>query len=158
MGFHPGRRLTGDAGDDSSPVVTPREYIALLSRAIERVRQTPGRRCDSYARGVAHLGSGQPNSAIRAFDSFVRRCPDDPTGHRMLGLAHLAAGHFEPGFRHLVLALKILRREVRSTVSLRESLRLQLEAGLVRLLLLPLCGRLDQRAAMSRLMRENLIL
>ncbi len=158
MGFHLRRHLTGDPTDDSSPVVTPREYVSLLSHAVESVRQTSVRRRDTYVCGVAHLASGQPNSAVHSFGSFVRLYPDDPLGHRMLGLAHLAAGHFVPGFRHLVLALKILRREVRSPHSLRESLRLQLEAGLVRVFLFSLCARLDQRAAMNRLMLENLAL
>ena len=158
MGFYLGRRRAGDPTDDPSPVVTPREYVSLLSNAIESVLQTPAKGCDSYERGVAHLASGRPNAAVHAFASFVRLYPDDPVGHRMLGIAHLAAGHFVTGFKHLVLALKILRREVRLPIPLHETVRLQLEAGLVRLVLLPLCGRLGQRAAMSRLMFESLAL
>jgi hypothetical protein len=155
MGFHLARRPTGDPTDNLIPVVTPREYSALLFSAIESVLQTPARTCDSYKRGVAHLVSGRPNSAVHAFSSFVRLYPDDPTGHRMLGLAHLAAGHFVAGFGHLVLAWKILRRDARSPGPLRKSVRLQLEAALVRLFLLPLYGRLGQRAAINRLMFES---
>src|SRR5713226_3137701 len=158
MGFYLGRRRTGDPTEDPSPIVTPWEYVSLLSDAIESGLQTPARRSDCYERGVAHLASGRPNSAVHAFGSFVRLYPGDPVGHRMLGFAHLTAGHFVAGFGHLVLALKILRRDGQLPLPLRERLRLQLEAGLVRLLLLPLCGRLGDRAAVNQLMFESLAL
>lgn len=130
--------------------------MSLLSRAVERVVVTPGTRRDSYERGVFHLAAGRPTSAVRAFHSFVSVYPDDPAGHRMLGAAHLAAGHLVAGFTHLVLALKILRQDVRLPIPLRETIRLQLEAGLVRLLLLPLCRRLGHGDAADRLMLESL--
>ncbi len=158
MGFCQDPRRTGHPPVDPSPAVTPREYISLLSNAITNVLQAPPRRVDGYERGVAHLASGRFNAAVRAFDSFVCLHPNDPVGHRMLGLAHLAAGHFVVGARHLVFALKILRRDVRAPVPLPESLRLQLEAALARLLLLPLCGRLGHRDAVNRLMLESLAL
>ncbi len=154
MGFYLGPQRAGDL----TPVVTPREYVALLSNAIEKVAQTSARRCDSYESGVAHLAAERPGAAVDAFDSFVHLYPDDPVGHRMLGLAHLAAGHFVAGFEHLVFALKILRRDVWLPIPLCESFRLHLEAGLVRLLLLPLCGRLGHRDSVNRLIFEGLVL
>ena len=154
MGFYLPSRQKGDL----NPVITPREYVFLLRNAIERVVQAPVRGCDGYERGVADLAAGRPSSAVDAFDRFVHRYPEDPVGHRMLGLAHLAAGHFKLGLAHLTLALKILKRDVGMPIPLCESLRLQLEAGLIRLLLLPLCMRLGLRASVSRLIAEGLVL
>src|SRR5260370_28839692 len=108
MGLYLGRGRAGEPTDDPSPVVTPREYVSLLSNAIESVLQTPAKGCDSYERGVAHLASGRPNAAVHAFASFVRLYPDDPVGHRMLGLAHLAAGHFLTRVKHRSRACEIL--------------------------------------------------
>ncbi len=156
MGFYLGPHRMSDRTDE--PVVTPREYVSLLSSAIERVVQTSGRRCDAYERGVAHLVAGRPRAAVHALTGFVRLYPDDPVGHRMLGLAHLGAGRFVAGFGHLVIALKILRRRVRSNMPLRDSLDLYLEAALVRLLLLPLCGKLGHREAVNQLMFESFVL
>ena len=153
MGFCLPSRQKGDL----NPVVTPREYVLVLFEAIEVV-QASVRRCDGYERGVADLAAGRPSSAVGAFDRFVHLYPEDPVGHRMLGLAHLAAGHFKPGFLHLARALKILRRDVGVPIPLVESLRLQLEAGLIRLLLLPLCKRLGLRASVNRLIVEGWVL
>jgi hypothetical protein len=154
MGFYLPSRQKGDL----NPVITPREYVLLLGDAIEQVVQAPVRSRNSYKRGVADLAAGRARSAVDAFDRFVHRNPKDPVGHRMLGLAHLAAGHFKPGFLHLALALKILRRDVGLPLPLAESLRLELEAGLIRLLLLPLCMRLGLRASVNRLLSEGLVL
>ena len=155
MGLYLGPRRAGDLTDDPSPVVTPREYISLFSSAIRSVSRAPKGKGDGYQRGVACFAAGQPDLAVRAFARLVRLHPDDPAGHRMLGLAHLGAGNSAGGFRHLGLALKILRRDVQMANRLRESLRLQLEAGLVRLFLLPLCARSGDRAALNRLIAES---
>jgi hypothetical protein len=141
-----------------NPVITPREYSLLFRNAIERVVQAPLRSCDGYERGAADLAAGRPSSAVAAFDRFVHRYPDDPVGHRMLGLAHLATGHFELGLAHLTVALKIVKRDVSVPLPLCESLRLQLEAGLIRLLLLPLCTRLGLRTFVDRLIAESFVL
>jgi hypothetical protein len=154
MGFYLPSRQKGDL----NPVITPREYVVLLRNAIERVVQAPVRGRDGYERGVADLAAGRPSSAVDAFARFVHRYPEDPVGHRMLGLAHLAAGHFKLGLAHLTLALKILKRDVGMPIPLCESLRLQLEAGLIRLLLLPLCMRLGLRASVTRLIAEGFVL
>jgi hypothetical protein len=154
MGFYLPSRQKGDL----NPVITPREYVSLLRNAVEQVVQASGRRSEGYERGVADLAAGQPSSAVDAFDRFVHRYPEDPVGHRMLGLAHLAAGHFKLGLAHLTLALKILKRDGGLPIPLCESLRLQLEAGLIRLLLLPLCVRLGLRGSVSRLLSEGLVL
>lgn len=155
MGYFIPYRI-GDLADE--PAVTPREYVSALYRSIERVVQNASRECATYERGIALLAAGRPHAAVHAFASFVRLCPEDPVGHRMLGQAHLGAGHFLTGLRHLVIALKILRRDAGTTATLRDGLRLHLEAALVRLLLLPLCGRLGHREAVKQLMLESLTL
>ena len=154
MGFY----LPSRQKDDLNPVVTPREYVLLLRGAIERVVQAPVRSCDGYKHAVAELSAGRSSSAVDAFDCFVHRHPEDPVGHRMLGLAHLGAGHFKLGSAHLILALKILKRDVSVSTPLGESLRLQLEAGLIRLVLLPLCMRLGLRGSVNWLIAEGLVL
>ena len=155
MGYFVPHRI-GDLAD--APTVTPREYAGALYSAIERVVQNAPRECAAYERGIALLVAGRPNAAARAFASFVRRCPEDPVGHRMLGHAHLGAGHVVAGLGHLVIALRILRRDAATRMTLRDGLRLHLEAALVRLLLLPLYGRLGDREAVKQLMLETLTL
>jgi hypothetical protein len=154
MGYFVPHRI-GDLADE--PAVTPREYGCALYSALQRVVQNAPRECAAYERGIALLVAGRPNAAARAFASFVRRCPEDPVGHRMLGHAHLGAGHVVAGLGHLVIALRILRRDAATRMTLRDSLRL-LKAALVRLLLLPLCGRLGDREAVKQLMFESLTL
>ncbi len=154
MGFYLPARQKGDL----NPVITPREYLFLLGDAIEQVVHAPGGSRGGYKRGVAELSAGRSTSAIDAFDRFVHRYPEDPIGHRMLGLAHLGAGHFKLGLAHLILALKILKRDASMPIPLGESLRLHLEAGLIRLLLLPLCMRLGLRGSVNWLIVEGLVL
>jgi hypothetical protein len=155
MGYFVPHRI-GDLADE--PAVTPREYGCALYSALQRVVQNAPRECAAYERGIALLVAGRPNAAARAFASFVRLCPENPVGHRMLGQAYLGAGHFVTGLGHLVIALRILRRDEGTTITLRDGLRLHLEAALVRLLLLPLCGRLGDREAVKQLMFESLTL
>jgi hypothetical protein len=155
MGYFVPHRI-GDLA--AEPAVTPREYGSALYSAIEQVVQNSPRGYAAYERGIALLVAGRPHAATRAFTSFVRLRPEDPVGHRMLGLAHLNAGHFVAGLGHLVIALKILRHDAGTTMTLRDSLRLHLEAALVRLLLLPLCERLGDREAVKRLMFESFTL
>ena len=154
MGFY----LHSRQKDDLNPVLTPREYVSLLGNAIERVVQAPVRSCDTYKRGMAEFAAGRSSSAVEAFDRFVHRYPEDPVGHRMLGLAHVGVGHFKLGLAHLILALKILKRDVSAPTPVDESLRLQLEAGLIRLLLLPVCMRLGLRGSVNWLIAEGLVL
>ena len=155
MGYFVPHRIGGLADE---PAVTPREYVSQLYSAIEQVVETAARDYATYEGGIALLAAGRPHAAAHAFARFVRLCPEDPVGHRMLGVAHLGAGHLVAGLRHLVIALKILRREAVTTRTLRDCLRLHLEAALVRLLLLPLCGRLGHREAVRQLMVESLTL
>jgi len=155
MGYFVPHRIS-DLAD--GPTVTPREYVSALYSAIDGVIQNAPRQRAPYERGIAFLVTGRPHAATRAFARVVRLCPEDPAGHRMLGLAHLGTGHLVTGFGHLVTALKILRRDARMARPLRDSLRLHLDAALVRLLLLPVCGRLGHRDAVERLMVESFTL
>jgi hypothetical protein len=154
MGFH--RR-----SEQMHPVITPREYVFVLGIALEDVARGPVGRGRGYQHGAACLAAGQPELAVEAFRRFLRRHPRDPFGHRMLGLAYLGAGQFKQGFAHLVLALKFLTTHGAHgelSIPLCEGLRFQLEAGMVRLLLLPLCMRLGLHASAAQLIIANLAL
>ena len=140
---------------DCVSTVTPREYISVVSSVVQSVRQN--RVPESYVRGVGCLAAGQSGgAAIRALSDLVRQRPGDARAHRLLGMAHLSAGHLKIALRHLATALRLLRCEVGASLSLRETLRAQLECARLRLVLLPLCVRLGANAAVRQLTLDSL--
>lgn len=143
---------------DCAATVTPREYISVVSSVVRHLRQSSASASDSYVRGVDCLAVGHSGAAIRALSDLVRQRPDDATAHRLLGMAHLSAGHLKIALRHLVTALRILRCEIEASLSLRQTLQAHLESARLRLVLLPLCVRLGADAAVRQLILDSLML
>ncbi len=157
MGYYLGSHRVGLMGT-LGPILTPREYLSVLAQAARCVIQSPERLPVECQRGMAHLAGGRTSAALSAFSTVLRRLPRDPTVHRMVGIAHLSAGHVGAGLGHLALALEIRRHETRASVSLYEALCTQLELALLRLVLLPLYARAGQRDAVKRLTVESLLI
>ncbi len=134
-----------------TPSVTWREYLGALAVATERSPVGAGAR-----RGAARqLREGPHQPTLTALSEWVHRHPADEAAHRLLGLTHLACGQLERAARHLDIALRIVRLQSRSAVELADALRLQIEAAKLRLVLIPLYGRLGKRAQAQALVGES---
>jgi hypothetical protein len=149
MGLHrPGP--PGTTCEPLSPSITWREYSSALASVTGNTRDgtlAPG------APVLPQRGRGRNDTTSAALTERVRRSPWDPAAHRMLGLAHLAAGRDAAALRHLGIAYRLVGCDARHAVGLPEALRVQCEAALLRLALIGLytrLGRADRAYALAQ--------
>jgi hypothetical protein len=138
------------------PVVTPREYLEAVDRALDSLSGEPWGA--AYEDGLKDLVGGRPVRAACVFSALLERRPGDPTLHRMLGISYLRAADARLGARHLEIALMLLGRAAAAApgISLYRSLQIEFEASVVRLALTAAYERLGHRAGMIRcLLTQN---
>jgi hypothetical protein len=152
MGLHlPGTRET--TGEPLNPSITWREY----SSALASVTPSGDIRGGTLALGAPmppDRGHGVDETTSAVLAARIRRRPRDPAAHRMLGLAHLAAGRDAAAVRHLETAYRLVGCDARLAVGLPEALRVQCEAALLRLALMGLYTRLGRADRAYSLARE----
>jgi hypothetical protein len=74
----------------------------------------------------------------------------------MLGVAYSHAGRLSAAARHLETALALLKRDASDHSSLNSAIRIQLDAALIRVALLPIYASRGQHDALRRLATEAL--
>jgi hypothetical protein len=156
MGFYYGSRRLEPSSQGIGPVMTAREYTTLLASALRMVIDRSPRESDTYRPWVAEPASA--SSLLEGLSRRVRHNPADPTGHRMLGIVHLASGNGKPAIRHLEIATNILLARIATKSCLYHTFTARLELALLLPVLLPLCRRLGKRGTAHRLLREVLLL
>jgi hypothetical protein len=130
------------------PVITPREYILLLSGAMRTVAS-----CTSLGSDVSRSGARGTVAISTLIEGLSRRLqhrPEDASTHRMLGIAELHAGNGQAAIRHLTIAMKMLLAQT-TTECLQQSLYARVELALLFPILMRLCLRLGRRATVRRL-------
>jgi len=152
MGFYCGSR---PSAQEDGPVITPREYAALLASAISMVAPGALQQSDSYRRGAADAAA--ISGLLERLTRQARRHPGDPTTHRRLGIAYLFAGNYKPAVRHLEIAVNILFARATTSACLSHSLCARLELALLLPVLLPLCLQLGKREMARRLVNDVLL-
>ena len=130
-----------------SPTVTRQEYLGAVDQAFEALSGEKRRGIEDDALG--DLVAGRPLCAIRAFSSLLARRPDDATLHRLIGMSYSCAGNARLAACHLEIALMLLTRATACRTSLLRSLRIELEASVVRLALMAAYRRLGHRAGVA---------
>jgi hypothetical protein len=95
----------------------------------------------------------RPARAAEVLSGLV--VPNDASAHRLLGIAYLNQGKFEAAVKHLEIALGFLRREAAIERGLHDTLRIQCQAALLRLLLLQLHIRLGHGETARFLVEEG---
>ena len=153
MGFHYGSPRRPLCADDIGLIITPREYIRLLSGATRTVISATPQGSDTCRSGAP------PAVAISTLIKGLRRRlqhrPEDSTTHRMLAIAELHAGNGQTALRHLTIAVNRLLAPTAGEC-LRQSLHARVELALLLPLLMRLCLRLGRRATARRLLRALL--
>jgi len=147
MGFYYGSARRSLSSDDIGPIITPREYIHLLSGATRMVISATPQGSDTCRSGAAAVAI---SALIKRLRRRLHHRPEDGTTHRMLAIAELHAGNCETAVRHLAIAVNILLAPTTSE-SLRESLYARVELALLLPILMRLCLRLGRRATARRL-------
>ncbi len=135
-------------GVPMSPVVTRREYLNAVYRALDSLSHE--RRGTAYNAALEDLVGGRAVRAACVFSSLLERRPDGPTLYRMLGISYFRAGNARLAARHLEIALMLLTRAATPGISLLRSLRIEFEASVVRLALMAAYERLGHRAGVIR--------
>jgi len=130
-----------------SPVVTRREYLDMVDLALDSLSRERGM---AYEDALEDLVEGRPAWATGVLSSLLERRPDDPTLHRVLGIGYFHAGNARLAACHLETALMLLGRAAVPGISLLRSLRIELEASVVRLALMAAYKRLGHRAGVIR--------
>lgn len=130
------------------PAVTRREYLNAVHRAFDSLSRE--RRGTAYDAALVDLVGGRPVRAACIFSALLQRRPNDPTLHRMLGVSCFRAGNPRLAARHLEIALMLLMRATTPDISLLRSLRIELEASVVRLALMAAYERVGHRAGVIR--------
>ncbi len=154
MGFYYGSARLHPSSEDSCMVITPREYTQLFRGATRAVIS-----CGPHESDIDHSGTARAVASpglIETLSRRVRQWPEDPTTHRMLAIAYLAAGHCRPALRHLEIAVNMLLAQ-RTKGGLRESLYARVELAVLLPVLIPLCVRLGKQATARRLVSELLL-
>ena len=150
MGFYYGSTQLKRSSDEIRPIVTPREYTALLAEALGTVIRGRPQESDTYRRGVAAAAAA--SGLLEGLSRQVCLHPDDPTEHRSLAIAHLYAGNRKPAFRHLEVAVNILLGQAATRGSLYRALSARVGLALMLPMVLPLCRRLGKRQTARRLL------
>ncbi len=157
MGFYRGSPTTRSVLEDLACTLTPREYVSVLSGAIETLGRLPLNRCRIFQRVALYLAAGRFHQAIKALWGLVRRQPEDATAHRLLGMALLGAGQIKTGLFHLETARGLLMSS-NTDASLSGTLRTQLGVALLRLVLVSAYASMSDKGAVKRLALEALSL
>jgi hypothetical protein len=155
VGFFFGADAERALGEDLSPTVTAGEYLEAMTAVVEELAEAPRGRCHTCLPGLRALAAGLAGRATLVFSAHVRRHPSDEHAYRLLGLAHLSWGNERLAARHLEVALSLLRRRAGRAMSLRDRLRVQCEAALLRIVLIRLYSRLGEVQAARWLAREG---
>ena len=128
MGFHYGSPRRPLCADDIGLIITPREYIRLLSGATRTVISATPQGSDTCRSGAP------PAVAISTLIKGLRRRlqhrPEDSTTHRMLAIAELHAGNGQTALRHLTIAVNRLLAPTTGEC-LRQSLHARVELALL---------------------------
>jgi hypothetical protein len=140
------------SSDYDSLALTSREFTEFVASALRSV--IGARDSDTYQPGVADRAGRATRAKLAA---HARAYPEDATGHRMLGVAHLSAGNVEQGSRHLVVAAELLLRQCDAARTLQATLRGHLELKLVGVVLVPVGLRRGMTASVHRLLTEVLL-
>lgn len=154
MGSYHGSARRAFSSDDIGPIITPREYVRLLSGATRMViSATPQGSDTCRSSGAAALGI---STLITGLRRRLQHRPLDGTTHRMLGIAELHAGNRETAVRHLAIAVgRLLAPSI--SQCLRQSLCARVELALLLPILMRLCLGLGRRATARRLVRAWLL-
>ncbi len=137
-------------GVSISPVVTPREYLDAVTRALDSLSPECERRGAAYARPSRISWGAELCGRPVSSHCCLERKPDDPTLHRMLGISYARAGNARLAVGHLTMALGLLERAPTPGLSLVHSLRIEFEASMVRLALMAAYEQLGHRAGLIR--------
>ena len=148
MGFYYGSTRRPLSSDDIGPIITSREYIRLLSGAVQMVTSATLQGSDSFRASPG--GTVAISSLVEGLRRQLRDRPQDGTAHRMLAIAELHAGNCERAIRHLAVAVKMLLSPSPSPC-LRRSLYTRVELALLLPILIRLCCRLGRRTTAHRL-------
>ena len=154
MGFYYGSPRRSLSSDDIGPIITPREYIRLLSGATRMVISASPQGSDTCRSGAAAAVAISP--LIKGLRRRLHHRPEDGTTHRMLAIAELHAGNCETAVRHLAVAVNILLTPTTSE-SLQHSLYARVEFALLLPILMRLCLRRGRRATARRLLSAWLL-
>lgn len=158
MGFYFQCERRRGLTDDLSPTITPGEYVSTLSSVIRTLAGSPSPRCQRHQVRLRYLAVASPQSVAHIFSDVIQREPNNQPAHRLLGIAHLSQGNLTAAVKHLEIALGLLRREARGRAGLYDTLRIQCERALLRLLLVPLYMKLGQVVAARSLLIEGQVL
>ena len=148
MGFYYGSTRRSISSDDIGPIITPREYICLLSGAIQMVTSATPQDSDTFR--ASEAGTVAISSLLERLRSRLRDRPQDGTAHRMLAIAEFHAGNPDRAIHHLAVALK-MRLSPSPSRCLRQSLYARVELALLFPILIRLCCRPGRRARARRL-------
>ncbi|HEV8641741.1 MAG TPA: hypothetical protein VGV13_11640 [Methylomirabilota bacterium] len=157
MGFYLGFRGLHQLPEELSPVITPCEFVAALSKAIRAIVDDGQCRSWAYEEAIRAVLQRRPGVAVRAFSRLLSAAPFDHVVYRMLALAQLYAGNPEGAMQNLKISLALSRHGATIAPSLGCALRVHLHGSLARLALLLIHGRLGQRDAARGLALEGLI-
>ena len=153
MGFYYGSMRRALPADDIGPIITPREYIRVLSGATWMVISATPQGSDTCRSGAA--AAVAIATLIEGLRRRLQHRPEDGTTHRMLAIAELHAGNCEAAVRHLAIAVNS-RLAPTTSACLRQSLYARVELALLLPILMRLCLRLGRRATARRLLRALL--
>jgi hypothetical protein len=152
MGFYYASKQHRPTSDGAGPVITPREYVALLACAM---RGVIGPQASDTRPGVAETAAA--SDRLEDLSQRVRRHPREAAAHRMLAIAHLQAGNRRSALRHLEIAVSILLAQAALRGCLHRSLSARLELARLIPVLIPLCLQLGKRDTVRRLLGEVLL-
>ncbi len=155
MGFFFGADEERALGEDLSPTITAGEYLSAMAGVLEAWVEAPRGRCHTYGAGFRALAAGLAGRATVFFSAHLQQHPSDEHAYRLLGLAHLSWGNDRLAVKHLEMALGLLRRKAAQAMALRDILRLQCEAALLRTVLIRLYSKLGDVQAARWLVREG---
>jgi hypothetical protein len=137
------------------PIVTQREYLHAVDRVLDAVAHESERRGPVFRHALEHLVAGRPRRAVRLFALLVERQPHDAALHRMLGISHFRSGNARLAARHLETALMLLAGAEKPGIPLVRTLRIELEASLVRFALVTAYARIGHRAGIARCLLQD---
>jgi hypothetical protein len=155
VGFFFGADEERTLGEDLSPTITTGEYRSAMAGVLEALTEGPRGRCHACGVGFRALAAGLAGRATLVFSAHVQRYPTDAHAYRLLGLAHLSWGNHGLAVQHLETALGLLRRKTAQAMGLREILRLQCEAALLRTVLIRLYSKQGEVQVVRWLVREG---
>jgi len=157
MGFYFGAEGKAETAD-MSPTLTAGEYVSILSHSIETLYVGSHRRYWSCDLAGSDLLIGRADQVVESFSKLVRQDPSDPVARRMLGVALLYQGNIAFAIKQFETARQLLKREARKDPSFSHAVLIQLEAALLRLLLIPMYSAFGRRDAAMRLAKEAFML